>query len=134
MHDLLPAMHRAFEAASGLQRNYLVHERTWYDLARMGYTLKDVENFLCWIAHVNSQREPKYRRQYSIHRMFGDLSRFDEDLIEAKAWAQNRRKEHTPKEQALQDLRPVVDPELEEVKKRPARSAGEILRQILSTK
>jgi hypothetical protein len=134
MHDLLPSMHRAFEAASGIQRNYLVHERTWYELAKMGYTLKDVEIFLRWIAHVNSGREPKYRRQYSIHRMFGDSSRFDEDLIEARAWLGNRRKQPTPKEQALQDLRPVVDLELEEVKRRPARSAGEILRQILSTK
>lgn len=134
MYDLLPAMHRAFEAASGLQRNYLVHERTWYALARMGYSLEDVTIFLRWIAHVNSGREPKYRRQFSIHRMFGDHSRFDEDLIEAKAWVRNKRREPTPKERALQDLRPVVDLELEEAKRGPARSAGEILRQILSPK
>lgn len=133
MTKLLRKMHAAFQAASGLEAKYAVHERLWYALARAGYTEEDVSVFLKWIAHENSHRPASYGRRYHIPMMFGNIAEFDADLSLARAWERNRRQPPTTRETALQDLRPVVDPELAKARLNPAQSAGEVLRRLLQS-
>jgi hypothetical protein len=132
MKTTIEAMHAIFLQHSRLDSKLSSHERTWYELVKGGYSPDDVDIFCRWILHENSQQEDvRYKRRFHIPRMFGDLGEFDADLSLAKAWYRNRRLPPTTREQALQDLRPSVDPELEKARLNPARSARDVLAQVL---
>jgi len=131
MREVIESMHRIFLQHSRLDCKLASQERIWYELAKAGYTHEDVDIFLKWVLHENSTRDPEYRRMFHIPRMFGDLANFDADLSLAKAWYRNRRVPPTAREQALQDLRPHIDPELEKARLNPARSVREVLARIL---
>lgn len=133
MRETVTAMHGIFTKISGLPCNQMAHERTWLALAQAGYTAEDVDIFLLYILHENSQQEdPRYKRRFHIPRMFGDLGEFDADLSLAKAWYRNRRLPPTAREQALQDLRPTVDPENDPTQLRPPQRAGEVTQEVIN--
>lgn len=129
--QITAAMHAAFVRVSESEARPWAYDRFWFELARNGYSAEDVEIFLLWVKNENLDREPQYQRRFHIPRMFGDLAEFDADLCLARAWHRNRRKAPTPKEEALEQLRPTVDPELAKARLNPARSAGEVLGRIL---
>lgn len=129
--EIVAAMHAVFNKISGSEARPWAYDRFWFELARNGYSADDVETFLLWVKNENLRREPEYQRRYHIPRMFGDLAEFDADLCLAKAWCRNRRGTPTPRETALEQLRPTVDPELAKARLNPARSAGEVLARIL---
>lgn len=129
--ESVAAMHAAYNKVTKAEARPWIYDRFWFELHRHGYNAVDIEVFCLWVLHENSQREQQYRRRFHIPRMFGDLAEFDADLSLARAWYHNRRPAPTPREKALQQLRPVVDPEMEKARLRPAQSAGEVLRRIL---
>jgi len=133
MIETITAMHGIFTKISGLPCNQMAHERTWLALAQAGYTAEDVDIFLLYILHENSQQEdPRYKRRFHIPRMFGDIGEFDADLSLAKAWHRNRRPPPTVREQALQDLRPSVDPELDPARLRGVQRAEDITQEVIN--
>lgn len=129
--DTVAAMHAMFNKVSEAGARPWHYDRFWFELARHGYSAHDVEIFCLWVAEQNKHREPRYRRVFHIPRMFGDLAEFDANLCVARAWHSNLRGGPTPKEKALEELRPTVDPELEKARLNPARSASEVLGRIL---
>ena len=127
-------MHSTFLKVTHLESNQSAHERIWYELAKSGYSPEDIGVFLRWVTYENSRQEdPKYRRKFHIPRMFGDIAEFDADLSLARAWDYSRKPPITQQERALQDLRPLVNPELHEpAMRQPARAAGDILKAVMA--
>lgn len=128
----IAAMHSLFLEYSGgytASKSKFFHERTWYQLAKAGYNaVDDVDLYLRWVTAQNNGREEKYRRKFSIPKMFGDLNKFEAELNEARAWQRNIVKP-TAKEVALRELRPVVS----EVTKDTAQPVGSIIQKVLTT-
>ena len=109
-----------------------MNERTWLSLLGSGYTADDVALVVQFNMHNNSQQENlKFRRSITIPNLCGDGSRFDADLVQGRGWRRNRRLPPTARENALQDLRPHVDPELEKARLNPARSAQEVSQEVI---
>ena len=129
--QITAAMHAAFVRVSESDARPWAYDRFWFELARNGYSAEDVEIFCLWVKNENANKSPERQRKFHIPRMFSDLGYFDADLCLAKAWHRNLRGEPTPKEKALEQLRPTVDPELAKARLNPARSAGEVLGRIL---
>jgi hypothetical protein len=131
--ETISEMHAAFVRIS--EHNCLpwAYDRYWYELAKAGYTANDVSIFLLWVKAENMYRPAQMRRRYHIPKMFGDLAEFDADLHLARAWARNIPALPTARQQALQELRPVVDPELAAARLRPAQRAGEVLQRLLGS-
>jgi len=127
--EAVAAMHAAFNRISGVESRPWAYDRFWFELIKHGYAARDVEIFCLWVKHENEWKSRP--RTFHIPRMFGDLAEFDADLSLARAWARNRRLPLTARDTALQELRPVVDPELEKARLRPAQSAGQVLAKIL---
>lgn len=121
MHGIL--LHYSGYTAS---RSKFFHERTWYQLAKAGFTVEDVGLYTSWIADQNKGREEKYKRKFSIPKMFGDLKKFEAELNEARAWQRNIVKP-TAKEVALRELRPVVS----EVAKDSAQSVRDVVGRVM---
>ena len=132
LRSKIEAMHREFCTQTSTQPNLMACERIWLEIAKAGYTVEDVQIFLLYVKAENQKQEdPRFRRRPHVPKMFGDIAFFDADLSLAKAWYRNRRGTPTPKETALEQLRPTVDPELAKSRLNPARSAGEVLGRIL---
>jgi hypothetical protein len=133
MRPVIEAMHAIFLQHSRLDSKLSSQERIWYELAKAGYTAEDVDIFCRYILHENSQQEdPRYKRRFHIPKMFGNIEDFDADLGLAKAWYRNRRLPPTAREQALQDLRPSVDPELDPARLRPPQRAEDLSQEVIN--
>lgn len=133
MREVIEAMHKTFLQHSRLDSKLSSQERIWYELAKGGYTAEDVDIFCRYILHENSQQEEqRYKRRFHIPRMFGDIGEFDADLSLAKAWYRNRRLPPTAREQALEDLRPTVDPELDPTRLRPPQRAEDLSQEVIN--
>jgi|GEM_PF-3280611 hypothetical protein len=126
-------MHACFLLESQQDANLMAYGREWLALCKSGYTAEDVSIFLKHVKFVNSQQEdPKFRRRFHIPKMFGDIACFDADLGLAKAWYRNRRLPPTAREQALEDLRPSVDPELDPARLRPPQRAEDLTQEVIN--
>jgi hypothetical protein len=125
-------MHATFCRESGEKFNQIANERHWLGLVNHGYTPDDVALVVRFNKHRNSQNEdPNYHRAITIPSLCADDSRFDADLVQARGWHRNRRLPPTARENALQDLRPHVDHELEKARLNPARSAQEVSQEVI---
>jgi len=129
--NVITDMHGIFVKRTGLEPKLLFAERIWFDLVKAGYTAHDVDVFLQWVIFNNSQQEEKYQRLLTPRRLFANNDEFDGELQLARAWHRNRRLPLSAREQALQDLRPSVDPELEKARLNPARSAEEVSQEVI---
>jgi hypothetical protein len=83
-------------------------ERMFYEFVAIGFTSDDLR---CVVQHM--QRANKRMKgaafTFRVHRVVGDLEWFASMLAESRAKERNLKPGHTPKQQALQKLRPVVE-------------------------
>lgn len=124
----LQAMHTKFCELTGTDPRilrYLLCERQWYEFARSGFTIEDLELVLKRINAENRNNGREYQRSLKLSRVIGDPARFAEDLAEAVREKQRRTTNTiTPREQAVGELRGFAPCR----SGNPLRSVGEIMK------
>lgn len=102
----LKAIHAIHVKLTGRESRYQVYERSLYDFVQAGFTAEDMEIVLAFMLRENKRNDWKYSLQ--LGKLLGDHERFQDLLSDAKARLRNMKKPPTPKEIAIEQLRPTV--------------------------
>lgn len=121
----LRAIHAVHVKLTGRESRYQVYERSLYDFVQAGFTAEDMEIVLAFMLRENKRNDWKYSLQ--LGKLLGDHERFQDLLSDAKARLRNMKKMPTPKEVAIEQLRPVV---VEPLPAATGRTIGEVFRTM----
>lgn len=98
----------AWNSATGQQVNQRAVERIAWEFLDMGFTENDLRLVVKHMLSFN-RKHPDCPLKMQFHRVVGDTERFASMLAEFQAKERNRIKPPSPRETALNQLRPVVE-------------------------
>lgn len=84
---------------------YCWYESNWYEFHSAGFTEDDLQLVVDHIKAQNRKHRADFKRSLKLSRIVGDLSRFAEDLVEARRL---QARKPTAREQALGSLRGFI--------------------------
>ncbi len=102
------------------------NEHLAHDFIAAGFTCDELKRVVAYMKHENTKGG---RFKLQLHKVAGELDRFASILADCKARDRNRRPAPSAKAQALETLRPTVEPETADVR---ANGTGRHLKDILS--
>lgn len=114
-------IHAVHVKMTGRESKYQIYERSLYDFHQSGFTDADMATVLGFLIRENKRNTFQYSVQ--LGRLISDHERFQDLLSEAKAKMRNLKPAPTPKETALEQLRPTAV-------EQPANGNGKTIGQI----